>query len=345
VLPPFESTPAALRLLADATRLRILALLEREELSVGELSRALDLSQSRVSNHLRLLREAGFLSERHAGTSTHLRLARPRNGSAIAARLWDVLREELAGLPDHAADRVRLEALLEERRAGEGAFFDRMAGEWDKVAGAFATGRARERAAAHLLPPGFVVADLGCGTGYMAASLVGLASHLVCVDRSTAMLDEARRRLEHNTQGTRVEFRRGLLDDLPLADGEVDAVVCAMVFHHLREPGAALAEMRRVLRPGGTACVLELAPHREAWMREELGDRHLGLEPRDVLSAFERAGFQDLLLDPVEDRYRPRRPGQGPEARPGPDGPPELSLYLVRGRAPATVPTTDTRTR
>jgi len=317
----------ALRLLADATRLRILGLLDREELAVGELTRALDLAQSRVSNHLRLLRDAGLLLERRVGTSTYLRLDPPRNGARLTARLWEVVRAELDQLPEHQADRVRLAGVLDERRSAEGAFFDRLAGEWDKLAGAFENGRARERAMAHLLPREFVVADLGCGTGYMGAALVGNCSRLVCVDRSERMLEEAKKRMRDTARHTQIEYRRGELDALPIEDAELDGLVAGMVLHHLPTLDAALIEMHRVLKPGGTAVVLELAPHHEEWMRQELGDRHLGLAPTDVLAAFERAGFTDLFLDPVEDSYRPRRANASPDETPR-----SLSLYLVRGR-------------
>ena len=338
-MPTLDHPPGALegalRLLADPTRLRILALLEGEELSVGELCRALELAQSRVSNHLRHLREAGLLVERHAGTSTFLRLVPPARAGSLARRLWLVLREELGSLPEHAADRVRLAQLLDERRSSEDALFERLAGEWDKIAGAFESGRARERAAAHLLPAGFAVADLGCGTGYMAAALLGRVARLVCVDRSRAMLEATRKRLEAldpaagRPGGTQLELHQADLDRLPLADGELDGAVVGLVLHHLEDPGPGLSEVARVLKPGGTLAVLELAPHKEAWMRAELGDRHLGLEPKDVLAALTRAGFEDLLLDPVEDRYRPRRAGAAPD-----DASPSLSLYIVRGRKP-----------
>ena len=329
---------SALRLLADPTRLRILALLDAEELSVGELSRALDLAQSRVSNHLRLLREAGLLLERRVGTSTFLRLDLPRAGRArseshsngVAGRLWEVVRRESAALPEHAADRIRLEKIRAGRR-DERAFFDRLAGEWDKLAGAFETGRARERACAHLLPAELVVADLGCGTGYVAEALWTHAARLICVDSSAGMLAEAKKRLARRGDDTQIEFRAGELDRLPIADGELDGLVCAMVLHHLPTLDGAVSEMRRVLKPGGAAVALELAPHHEAWMRAELGDRHLGLPPAEVLGAFERAGFVDLVLDPVEDAYRPRRSNAAPD-----DETVSLSLYIVRGRAPRT---------
>lgn len=309
-----------LRLLADPTRLRILALVDAEELSVGELSRSLGLAQSRVSNHLRHLREAGLLTERHAGSSTYLRR---REDQGIPGKLWKTLRSELESQPEHAADRVRLRAVLAEREGGE--FFDRIAGQWDKRSGGFESGQGRQRCAAQLLPAHFALADLGCGTGYFAESMVGLTSRLVCIDQSQGMLDQARERLQPLAGNCRLEFKRGKLDELPLATGELDGVVSGMVLHHLPSLVAPLEEMSRVLRPGGTAVVVELAPHNESWMRAELGDRHLGLNPSDVMRAFTRAGFVDVVLDPLADRYRPQHPAGKSVA---------LELYAVRGRLP-----------
>lgn len=334
------ATPTALlKVLADPTRLRILALLEREELAVGELCRSLDLAQSRVSNHLRVLREADFLIERHAGSSIYLRNALHRpgpdltpgteaglpGGVDLATSLWATVRRDLGAIPEHAGDLQRLEAVLAERSADGAAFFDRLAGEWDKIGVDFASGQARQRAAASLLPTDQVLADLGCGTGYVAASLLGLCDRLICVDNSDAMLDQARTRLDPMPSTTRVEYRSGDMDALPLAEAEVDGLVAGMVLHHLPSLDGAVREMRRVLKPGGRAVVLDLMPHNEAWMHAALGDRHLGLAPRDVLAAFERAGFAEVRLEPADDRYRPLSP-KGERA--------ELSLYLVRATAP-----------
>jgi ArsR family transcriptional regulator len=325
-----RSVGLALRLFADPVRGRILALLEDEELSVGELARSLELSQSRVSNHLRLLREAGLLVERHVGPSTFLRASKPSARSPLPARLWSLVRAELAVDPEHAADRLRRKRVLAERDDESGAFFDRLAGDWDKIAGAFESGLARERAASRLVPAGFVVADVGCGTGYMADALLGAATRLICIDRSPAMLDEARKRLAPPARATALEFRRGELEALPLADAEVDGVVAGMVLHHVPELAPALAEIRRALKPAGTLVIVELLPHREAWMKRALGDHFLGLASKDVLAALEEAGFEDLALEPALDAYRPRRPDADPEREPV-----SLSLYLVRARRPA----------
>ncbi len=319
------SLAGLLKLLADPTRLRILALLDQHELSVGELARALGMAQSRVSNHLRLLRENDLLVERHEGASTHLKLSSIEDGVSPVERLWQALKPEVHVLAEHAADKIRLDRVLAERRAKDGDFFDRVAGEWDKIAGDFATGQARHRAAAHLLPKEFVLADLGCGTGYMTEALLGTCGRVICVDRSKGMLAEAKKRIARAARGTAVEYRRGELDRLPIDDGEVDGVLAGMVLHHLDGLLPPVREMFRVLAPGGTAVVLELATHKETWMRAELGDRHLGLEPKDVLAAFQRAGFVDAAIEPVSDEYRPSA-ADGATVH--------LPLYLVRGRKP-----------
>ena len=314
-----RTLPALLKLLADPVRLRILALLEREELAVGELVRALGLAQSRVSNHLRPLREAGLLAERHAGSSNFLRFSPPGD---LERNLWEASRPGLGGLPEHGADLSRLEVVLAARRSNT-EFFDRLAERYDTVAGDFATGQARQRAASQLLPAGYTIADVGCGTGYVAGALTALADRLILVDASEGMLEEAARRLRDAP--CELEFRRGSLDELPLADGEVDGIVAGMVAHHLPSLDDPLRELLRCLRPGGSLVLVDLLPHGESWMHEALGDRHLGLVPGDVVRAFERAGFESVVLDAVDDRYRPAHP----ESRAV-----ELPMFLVRGRAP-----------
>jgi DNA-binding transcriptional ArsR family regulator len=329
------SMTECLRALSDPTRLRILGLLERDELTVGELVRALEMQQSRVSNHLRVLRDARLLRERHVGRTTYLSLQvdAEREELDLAARLWSALRSELSSLPEAAADAQRLERVLDERLRGSPEFFDRVAGQWDKIGVDFATGQARQRAAASLIANDTVLADLGCGTGYMAQALIGLCARLICVDSSQAMLDEARAKLaplaRAGKSSTALEFRRGELDRLPIADQELDGCVAAMVCHHLADLAAPLAQMQRALKPGGRAVVLELAPHREEWMQTTLGDRRLGLESRDVLSAFERAGFTDVTLESVDDRYQPKK--HGASERESSEPPPSLPLYIVRG--------------
>ena len=323
-----------MKALAEPMRLRILGLLADHELSVGEVSRALGTSQSRVSNHLRVLRKFSLLGERHVGPSTFLSLRDVvRDESSFEGRIWRAVSPELASLPEHSEDLARLRVVLDERRRSSRDFFDRVAGEWETIGVDFATGQARQRVVASFVSPQLVIADLGCGTGYIAQAFGGLCRRVIAVDRSEGMLVEARARLFAAPTGTEYELRRGELDALPLADGEVEGAVCAMVLHHLEDPAPCLAEMFRSIRPGGAAVVLELAPHREEWMHEELGDSHLGLDSGFVAQRMREAGFEDVRLELLEDGYQPE-----PRSAEAQDSPTcksgGLPLYLVRGRVP-----------
>jgi ubiquinone/menaquinone biosynthesis C-methylase UbiE len=334
VLPDADSLDALMKALAEPMRMRILGLLAGHELSVGELSRALGSSQSRVSNHLRVLRKFALLGERHVGPSTFLSLREVgRDETSFEGRIWQALSPELARLPEHAEDLARLRVVLDERRRSSRDFFDRVAGEWETIGIDFATGQARQRVVASFLSPELVIADLGCGTGYIAQAFGGLCRKVIAVDRSEGMLVEARARLIAAPTETEYELRRGELDALPIADDEVDGAVCAMVLHHLEDPAPCLSEMFRSIRPGGRAVVLELAPHREEWMHEQLGDSHLGLDSSFVAQRMREAGFADVHLELVEDGYQPAPRSAGSE-----DSPPcksgGLPLYLVRGRVP-----------
>ena len=178
----------------------------------------------------------------------------------------------------------------------------------------------RAEALAALATPGLVVADLGCGAGFFSGYLGSRVERVIAVDHSPAMLREARAAL---SQDANVEFRAGELDALPLEDGEVDAVVANLVLHHVADFAPVVAEMARVLRPGGTAVISDLKPHGEDWMRDEMGDLRLGIEPQEVAAALEQGGFGNVVQLNVEDRYRMR-------SRTGRTAP--LDLFLVRGQ-------------
>ena len=315
-----DSLAAVLRVLSDETRLRILALLAQVELSVGEIARCLATGQSRVSNHLKLLRDAGLIAERHEGSYTFCRQQTPQG---VLGELWQALAPSLDSLGDREADQARLAVVLADRSDSR-AFFDRIAGDWDVIGSDFQLGTGRLEALTSLVPAELEVADVGCGTGYMASALAGRVRKVVCVDSSPAMLERARENLAGSPAA--MEFRLGAIEDLPLEDAEVDAACAHMVLHHLVETRRGLAELTRIVKPGGQVVCVELLPHTEAWMHEAMADTRLGIDPGSLHEECRAAGLVDVERLMVADRYVVETPA-GRTVQP--------PRSLVRGRKPA----------
>jgi ArsR family transcriptional regulator len=283
-----ESLQRVLRTLADPTRVRILALLEREELAVQELMEVLGMAQSRVSRHLGILREAGLLRDRREGTYVFYRFAAPAPGAWRDA--WELARRELAGDAFAQRDAASLVRVVEARASRSRSFFDAVGPEWDALRKVFNDDALRARAIAHLAPAGWTVADVGTGTGILAGELARLGMRVIAVDHSPRMLEAARANLDREGLAG-VELRGGEANALPLADGEVDAALAHMVLHYLPSPADALREMARVVRPGGVVVVVDFVRHEAEWMRDELGVLWLGFPPDEVVAWFGAAGL------------------------------------------------------
>lgn len=296
--PPLDQLQQILKLVSDPVRLRLLAVLHRDELAVHELTDLTGLAQSRVSNHLALLRRAGMVRDRREGTWIFYRTAAPRAGSPWSPTLFSAVVQPYLDSEQGQRDAGLLERVREGRRAQSRATHDRLAASWAEVGQEFSTGALRAEAWSALVPAGLTVADLGCGAGYLAAYLASKCARVIAVDHAPGMLSAARQRLPHS-----VEVRAGELEHLPLADAEVDAAFANLVWHHLADGRAAAQEIARVLRPGGRVVVTDLMPHNEEWMREEMGDLRLGLDAEEVTAALATAGFVDLESRPLDDRY------------------------------------------
>jgi ArsR family transcriptional regulator len=305
-----ESLQRVLKALGDPTRVRLLALLEREELAVQELMQVLGMAQSRVSRHLGILREAGLLRDRREGTFVFYRFAAPHEG--VWADAWRLARREIAGDAATERDAAALVRVIEARATRARSFFDAVGPEWDALRKVFNDEALRARAVAHLAPPDWRVADVGTGTGILAAELARLGLQVIAVDHSPRMLEAARAKLaaegfdvEREGMG-RVELRGGEAGALPLADGEVDAAFAHMVLHYLPFPLDALREMARVVRPGGVVVVVDFVRHQAEWMREELGVLWLGFAPEEVSAWFADAGLAGARIE----QHAPRSPGR-----------------------------------
>lgn len=290
---PVSDVTQRLAVLADAARLRLLRLLEQEELSVGEIARVVQLPQSTTSRQLKLLADQGWLARRNVGPATYYRLV--LDDLPLPARaLWLAVRDQLHNWPVLRSDAQRLAAVLAERRLDSEAFFGRLAGEWDAVRTELFGRGFTACALLSLIDPTWVVADLGCGTGNASEYLAELCAQVIAIDRSEGMLAAARKRLA----GARnIRFVRGELEALPLPDRSVDATVCVLVLHHLDRPIVALREMARVLRAdrgGGVALIVEMVAHDREEFRRRMGHKHLGFTPRTMEGMLRRAGLRDV---------------------------------------------------
>jgi ArsR family transcriptional regulator len=281
------------RTLGDPTRVRLLALLEREELAVHELMEVLGMAQSRVSRHLGILREAGLIRDRREGTYALYRLEGPANGPWADA--WALARRELAADPVAERDHVALARVLEARAARSRSFFDSVGPEWDALRKVWNDDTLRARALARVLPRDLVVADVGTGTGTLALELAAAGMRVVAVDHSKAMLDATRRKVEASR--ARVELRLGEAEALPLEDAEVDAAFAHLVLQYLPSPARALAELARVVKPGGAVVVVDFVRHDQEWMRQELGVVHMGFAPDEVRRDLAAAGLEHVRIE------------------------------------------------
>jgi len=271
--------------LADPTRLRLLRLLERNELQVQELCDVLQLPQSSVSRHLKVLADEGWVGSRAQATT---RLYRMAETDAGARRLWHLAKEQTNGWATAAQDNLRLARRLADRQPAAQAFFAGAAGQWDRLRSEMYGDAFTVAALLALLPPGWTVADLGCGTGHAAVALAPFVGRVIGVDQSAAMLKAARKRAGDLQN---VDWRQGSLEALPLEDGSVDAALLLLALTYVAEPRAALCEAARILRPGGRLVAVDLLRHDREAFRRQMGQESLGFEPSGLETLAREAGL------------------------------------------------------
>jgi ArsR family transcriptional regulator len=278
--------------LADQTRCRMLALLDQQELTVSELCAVMQLPQSTVSRQLKTLGDAGWVSSRRDGTSRYYALGIDRRDDA-RAQIWQLTRQQLAGRAGVEQDARRLARVLAQRSETSQQFFATAAGEWDRLRDELFGGQFSVQALLGLLPPDWIVGDLGCGTGTVLSAIAPHVARVVGVDASDEMLASARARVRDLTS---VELRRGSLESLPLADASLDAAVMMLVLHHLPTPAAALGEAARVLKPGGRLLIVDMTPHEREEYRQQMGHVWLGFSDDQMRRLLEAAGFTSIRI-------------------------------------------------
>jgi SAM-dependent methyltransferase len=300
--------------LADPTRCRLLLLLDRHELTVSELCAVLQCPQSSVSRHLKTLADDDWVSSRRDGTSRFYSMPLHDLDSG-ASRLWPLIREQVAETAAAGQDDLRLQGVLARRRAKSQQFFAVAAGDWDRLRSDLFGDTFYLWAVLGLTDPRLIVGDLGCGTGQFTETIAPYVRRVIAVDGSSDMLDAARQRVGARVN---VDIRQGDLEALPLEAGELDCAMLALVLHHAPNPANAMAEVARVVKPGGRLLVVDMLPHEREEYQQQMGHVWLGFAEAKVSRLLTEAGFGDVHI-----RVLPT----GPDAR----GPGLFAAVATRG--------------
>jgi ArsR family transcriptional regulator len=296
-----SSTLRSLRALGDPTRLRIISLLERDELSVNELQEITQLGQSRISTHLGLLGDADLVQSRREGKRTFYRIA--QNPDAAARDVIQVATRGAKEMPEHAADQVNLKRILARRADQQQVYFNQIAGRFDRSYGPGRSWEAFGHLLLRILPP-LTVADLGSGEGLLSELLARRCKKVIAVDNSEKMVTFGANKAKKNGLKN-LEFRLGNLQDPPIDPQSVDLVILSQALHHAPEPPKALAAAHRLLKPGGQIMILDLLKHNFAKARELYGDHWLGFPESELHRWLEAAGFKKIEISVVAREEQP----------------------------------------
>ncbi len=284
-----------LKLFSDPTRLRVLALLLREELSVAELQEILGMAQSRISSQLALLRQAEVVTDRRDGKRAYYSLQADLDPSARA--LLVSACETVEGLPEMREDRKNLERTLQKRRDQQEQYFNRIAGRLGKN---YCPGRSWE-AIGHLalrLIPAITIADLGAGEGLISQLLARRARQVWCIDNSPRMVEVGTELAAKNGLAN-LAYKLGDIERVPLPDASVDLAILSQALHHAQHPQRAVSEAWRILKPGGQLHVLDLKEHSFEKARELYADVWLGFKGSALHDFLRKAGFQHVDVSVV----------------------------------------------
>ena len=270
----------------------MLLLLEKHELTVSELCAVLQMPQSSVSRHLKTLADDHWVASRRDGTSRFYSM--PVDDLDTAARkLWPIIREQFASTAASGQDDRRLRGVLTRRRAKSEEFFATAAGGWDHIRADLYGDQFYLWAVLGLVDPTLVVGDLGCGTGQLSETLAPYVKRVVAIDSSDDMLEAAKQRLGG---AKNVEMRKGELESLPLQAAELDVAMLSLVLHYSPSPARALAEVGRVVRPGGRALVVDMLPHEREEYQQQMGHVWLGFTEKQMTKLLAGAGFDHVRI-------------------------------------------------
>jgi len=291
------STINFLKLLADPTRLRLMLLLEEDELSVAELQKILGMGQSRISSHLAQLKRAGVVEDRRSGKNVYYGLAAKQERNSARAKVSELVRVLARELPETQRDRTALQLALRKRRDKAREYFDKLAGKFGR---SYVPGRSWQALAHTLISllPKLTVADLGAGEGTLSQLLAKTARKVIAIDNSPKMV-EFGAQLAKKHGFANLEYRLGDIEEPPIAKGSVDLAVLSQALHHAIHPERAIASAHRILHKGGRLVILDLLSHRFERARELYADHWLGFSEVQLHQFLESAGFKNIEVTVV----------------------------------------------
>jgi ubiquinone/menaquinone biosynthesis C-methylase UbiE/biotin operon repressor len=275
----------SLRLAGDPNRLRLMLLLEREELSVAELQEILGKGQSQISTHLAQLKQAGLVDDRRTGKNAFYRLMAPRE-------LMELLRRARSEVPEAEQDHDALRLALRRRQDKVRRYFDELAGKFGRQYMPGRSWKGIAEALLKLMPP-LVIADLGAGEGTISQLMAQRAKKVIAIDNSEKMVEfGSELAKKHGIRN--LEYRLGELEDVPIRSATVDVAFLSQALHHARHPERALAEAWRILKPGGQIAILDLNRHHFEEAREIYADLWLGFTELEIERYLKGAGFRNV---------------------------------------------------
>jgi ArsR family transcriptional regulator len=276
-----------LKALSDETRVRILLILSHSSFTVNEIVDILDMGQSRVSRHLKILSDAGLLKSRREGSWVYYELD---STPGISLELTQFLISHSSHLPESSEDQARASLTLEKREAKKSEFFDTMATRWEKIQEEVLNPSVYRKQILELLPVRTQrIVDLGCGPGGLIPFLLSRGQFIQGVDSSHGMVEVAKKQFQSNAN---VEILEAQLDSLPIDSTCVDTAITSMVLHHISNPSMVFDEVYRILKPGGSFIMVDLLKHNEEYMRDNFADLWLGFEPEVIEDWLNRSGFK-----------------------------------------------------
>ena len=279
--------------LSDATRLRILAILSKGDFNVNELIEIMQMGQSRISRHLKILADSGLVRSRREGNWIYYAMTQPEPRTDLFQAIQ--LAVNAAGsLENHEDDLQQLESIVQHRRALSKKYFERVGSNWERLQqDVLDSTYYRQHVLSYLPEKNQSIIDLGAGSGLFLPELLKRFESVTAIDSSPTMLKVAADYVAQQMPDARkrCDFRLGELEHIPISNNNVDTAVACMVLHHISHPIDAITEVYRILKPGGTFLIADLLQHDIVEMRDKYADLWLGFKPDDLNNWLHSAGF------------------------------------------------------